>query len=168
MSSARLGSPVTLKLPMLTSMILPSLSFSRTPPALCAEIKTLYSASIHPLVQIIMSISNAVTSNSAGDCSAPFAIRTPVPWIRGGLIMRRFHQKLCSPTSNWLGEISFRSCAAPAGALRNLVCRGGWDKPTGDNMPRRAKKRFAPSIAFCSLSRRYGVRSGHGAGIAVL
>jgi hypothetical protein len=63
MSSARLGSPVTLKLPTLTSMLLPSLSFSSTPLALCAEIKTLCPASIHPLVQIVMSASNAVTSN---------------------------------------------------------------------------------------------------------
>jgi hypothetical protein len=131
MSSARLGSPITLKRPTLTSMILPSLSFSNTPLALCADIKTSCPASIHPLVQIIMSTSNAVTSNSAGDCSAPFAIRTPVPWIRGGVIMRL---RLCLrdyflPTSNRLSEISFRICGARARAFQKFRLLRGGDKP---------------------------------------
>jgi hypothetical protein len=124
MSSARLGSPLTLKLPTLTSMILPSLSFSSTPFALCAEIKTLCPASIHPPVRIIMSTSNAVTSNSTGERSAPLAIRTPFPWIRGGVIMRLLTPNF-SPTSNRLGEISFRTCAARACAFIAVGIRDG-------------------------------------------
>jgi hypothetical protein len=107
MSSARLGSPLTLKLPMLTSMILPSLSFSSTPLALCAEIKTLCPASIHPPVRIIMSTSNAVTSNSTGDCSAPLATRTPFPWIRGGAIMRLLLSNFARRRQT--GLVNFRS-----------------------------------------------------------